>query len=317
MALLPVRSQVPPPKPVVIVISGPSGVGKDTVVARLKELREDLYFVVTATSRCALVSCQGLATPWRGAAPHSPLLLHRRPHARRPKRSSEVEGRDYFFVARDKFEQWIADDMLLEHALVYGDYKGIPRQQVSQEPAHVGTPPSTPSAARGVEPARFLLAAWPLMPSRECTRLRALERSLNLAPPCVPPPPPPQVDDALRAGTDVVLRIDVQGAATVKRLLPDAITIFVTAEDEATLVQRLVARKTESADKLAVRVRTARAEVARVHEFDYVVVNGTGALETCVAQVSGIIDAEKARVSRRYAGVARGAPVGLQDASQQ
>jgi guanylate kinase len=46
-------------------------------------------------------------------------------------RPNEVEGRDYFFVDRPKFEGWIRDDMLLEHANVYGDYKGIPRQQVS------------------------------------------------------------------------------------------------------------------------------------------------------------------------------------------
>jgi guanylate kinase len=67
--------QAPPAKPIVIVISGPSGVGKDAVLTRLKEQREDLYFVVTATSR--------------------------------PKRQGEVEGRDYFFVDREKFEGWI------------------------------------------------------------------------------------------------------------------------------------------------------------------------------------------------------------------
>ncbi len=61
------------------------------------------------------------------------------------------------------------------------------------------------------------------------------------------------MDDALKAGTDVVLRIDVQGAATVKRLMPEAITIFVTAESERSLVSRLVARKTEDIDKLAIR----------------------------------------------------------------
>lgn len=71
------------------------------------------------------------------------------------------------------------------------------------------------------------------------------------------------------------------------------------AETETVLVERLVARKTESLEKLAVRVATARAEVARIPEFDYVVVNGSGALEACVAQVSSIIDAEKARVKNR------------------
>ncbi|GFH14553.1 guanylate kinase-like domain-containing protein, partial [Haematococcus lacustris] len=90
-----------------------------------------------------------------------------------------MEGRDYFFVTKEKFEQWIADGMLLEHAMVYGDYKGIPRQQVHE---------------------------------------------------------------ALKAGTDVVLRIDVQGAAYIKQLMPEAISIFVAAETEACLVQRLTVR---------------------------------------------------------------------------
>ncbi|GIL89064.1 hypothetical protein Vretimale_16215 [Volvox reticuliferus] len=194
----------PAPRPVVIVISGPSGVGKDAVLTRLKEQREDLYFVVTATSR--------------------------------PKRPGEVEGRDYFFVGREKFEQWIAEEMLLEHALVYGEYKGIPRQQV---------------------------------------------------------------DAALAAGTDVVLRIDVQGAATVKRLIPDCVSIFVTADSEDVLVRRLVARKTEPLDKLLVRVKTARQENDHIANFDYVVVNRDGELDDCVRQVSAIIEAEKAKVSRR------------------
>lgn len=77
------------------------------------------------------------------------------------------------------------------------------------------------------------------------------------------------MDDALKAGTDVVLRIDVQGAATVKRLMPTAISIFVAAENEECLAGRLAARNTESMEKLAVRVATARSEVARISEFDY------------------------------------------------
>ncbi|PNH05621.1 Guanylate kinase, partial [Tetrabaena socialis] len=106
---------------------------------------------------------------------HAIQELDDRELAVRPKRAGEVEGRDYFFVAKERFESWIAEDKLLEHALVYGEYKGIPRQQASG------------------------------------------------------------VDAALAAGTDVVLRIDVQGAATVKRLMPDCISIFVTADSEEVL----------------------------------------------------------------------------------
>lgn len=199
------QPMVPAAKPVVIIISGPSGVGKDSVLLRLKERREDLYFVVTATSR--------------------------------PMRPKEVEGKDYFFVTREKFEEWIAQGQLLEHANVYGDYKGIPRQQV---------------------------------------------------------------DQALAAGTDVVLRIDVQGAATVKKLMPDAISIFVAADSEATLVERLVSRKTESLDKMVVRVQTARQELEAMRGFDYVVENREGCLDMCADTIGSIIDAEKARVSRRF-----------------
>lgn len=125
---------------------------------------------------CRCSECAGLAVGQLATA--ATLVAHRR-----PKRPNEVEGKDYFFVTREKFEEWIAQDQLLEHANVYGDYKGIPRQQV---------------------------------------------------------------DQALAAGTDVVLRIDVQGAETVKKLMPEAISIFIAADSEASLVQRLVSRKTET-----------------------------------------------------------------------
>ncbi|GAX77118.1 hypothetical protein CEUSTIGMA_g4564.t1 [Chlamydomonas eustigma] len=196
---------VPAPKPVVVIISGPSGVGKDSVLQRLKEKREDLYFVVTATSR--------------------------------PMRPKEVEGRDYFFVSKEKFERWIAEGQLLEHAMVYGDYKGIPRQQV---------------------------------------------------------------DQAVAAGTDVLLRIDVQGAATVKKLIPEAVSIFIAAESQAKLVERLAARKTESIDKMLVRVQTAQKEMEKMRSFDYAVVNKEGCLDQCADAIAAIIDAEKAKIERNF-----------------
>eukprot|EP00803_Ostreobium_quekettii_P005371 evm.model.scf_2012.2 EVM.evm.TU.scf_2012.2 scf_2012:27642-29870(-) len=128
---------------------------------------------------------------------------------------------------------------MLEHAVVYGEYKGVPRQQV---------------------------------------------------------------DDALAKGTDVVLRLDVQGAATVRRVLPEAISIFLVASSEEELVNRLVSRDTESADKLLLRVETARKEAERIKEFDYVVVNREGQMEEAVAAICGIIDAEKCKTSRRLRG---------------
>lgn len=165
---------VPPTQPLIVVVSGPSGVGKDAVIRRLQEKRKDLHFVVTATSR--------------------------------PMRPGEVDGVDYFFVSREQFESWIDQGQLLEHAVVYGEYKGIPKQQV---------------------------------------------------------------DEALSRGTDVILRVDVQGAKTMRKLLPGLLSIFLVAESEAELVERLISRKTETAEKMAVRVKTARDEMARVKEFDY------------------------------------------------
>ncbi|KAI5070205.1 hypothetical protein GOP47_0014548 [Adiantum capillus-veneris] len=199
--------QAPPPKPLVLVISGPSGVGKDAVINRLKEVRDEIHFVVTATTR--------------------------------PRRPREVDGKDYFFVTREQFEAMIRNNELLEYAIVYGDFKGIPKRQV-----------------------------------RDC----------------------------LVKGFDVVLRVDVQGAATIRTILgSNAVFIFLVAESEAALVKRLVARKTETKDKLLLRIATAREELKRMNEFDYVVVNAEGQLEKAVSLISHIIDAEKARVHQREA----------------
>ncbi|CAI5493643.1 unnamed protein product [Closterium sp. Naga37s-1] len=195
---------VPPPQPLVVVISGPSGVGKDAVIKCLQETRPDIHFVVTATSR--------------------------------ERRAGEVDGQDYIFVSREEFEAMRDGGELLEHAVVYGDYKGIPKKQVR---------------------------------------------------------------DSLARGTDVVLRIDVQGAATMRSLLgSSAVFVFLVAETEHALVQRLVRRKSESVEKLLVRVGTAREELGRRGEFDYVVVNAEGQLEATVDTLCSIIDAEKLRAHR-------------------
>jgi len=88
------------PQPLLIVISGPSGAGKDTVMQRMKERGLPFHFVVTATTR--------------------------------PKRANEVHGRDYWFISSEEFARMIDEDELIEHAIVYGDYKGIPKQQVRE-----------------------------------------------------------------------------------------------------------------------------------------------------------------------------------------
>jgi len=194
----------PPPSPLLIVISGPSGVGKDTVIQHMKARQLPIHFVVTATTR--------------------------------PPRPNERHGVDYFFISREEFAQMIEEDELLEYAIVYGDYKGIPKQQVRE---------------------------------------------------------------ALASGKDVVMRIDVQGAATVRKLVPEALLIFLTTETEEELVRRLKRRKTESAEDLKLRIATARQELKRMHEFDYVVVNREGALEETVDTIVAIITAEHHRIPHR------------------
>jgi guanylate kinase len=192
------------PQPLLVVISGPSGVGKDSVVQCLKERGLPVHFVVTATTR--------------------------------PRRANEVNGKDYFFVSKEEFARMIDQGELIEYAFVYNDYKGIPKQQVRE---------------------------------------------------------------ALDSGQDVVMRVDVQGAATVHKLAPEAVLIFLTTESEESLVKRLEARQTEKPGELSLRIATARQELKRVDEFDYVIVNADGRLQETVDTVAAIIQAEHQRVKPR------------------
>jgi guanylate kinase len=111
--------------------------------------------------------------------------------------------------------------------------------------------------------------------------------------------PKRSVRDKLESNSDVVLRLDVQGAATVRAMMPDAVLVFLCAESEAALARRLFKRGTESPAQFARRVETARAETSRLDEFDYVVVNGEGGLEQAAARLGAIMDAEKSRRGRK------------------
>ena len=192
-------------QPLLIVLSGPSGVGKDTVIQRMKERRLPFHFVVTATTR--------------------------------PARPGEVHGRDYFFVSTDEFAEMIEKDELLEYAIVYNDYKGIPKQQVRE---------------------------------------------------------------ALASGRDVIMRVDVQGAARVRALTEDgAALLFLTTTSEDELVERLRARKSETPEGLNLRIATARKELERINEFDYCVVNHDMTVDDTVDKIIAIIEAEHSRVRQR------------------
>jgi guanylate kinase len=108
-----------------------------------------------------------------------------------------------------------------------------------------------------------------------------------------------QVQPALDSGQDVVLRLDVQGAATIRRLLPEAVLIFLTCESEAALTERLRRRRTESEAALRDRLAIVRQEMDHIAEFDYVVVNFTSHLDETVRAIGAIIKAEKCRVWQR------------------
>ena len=187
-----------------IVISGPSGAGKDTVMQRMKERGLKFHFVTTATTRL--------------------------------RRPNEVDGRDYLFISAEKFAKMIEADEFMEHALVYGDYKGVPKEQVRK---------------------------------------------------------------ALASGRDVVMRLDVQGAETIRRLVPDALLIFITTDSEEELISRLKERSTETPEALAIRIATTRQELKRVDAFDYVIVNHDDQLDHTVDVVQAIIEAEHHRVKPR------------------
>ena len=108
-----------------------------------------------------------------------------------------------------------------------------------------------------------------------------------------------QVRDPLIAGQDVILGIDVQGAATIRQLAPEALTIFVMPASMDELRSRLAQRGTEGETEMNRRLQEASAELGRIGEFDYRVVNRNGALDDAVREIDAIIAAEKCRVNPR------------------
>ena len=199
--------QVPeaePAPPLLIVLSGPSGVGKDAALNALKLLDRPWHFVVTATTR--------------------------------PQRPGEQDGIDYIFLETAAFLEMKEQDELLECAQVYGNWYGVPRSQVSQ---------------------------------------------------------------GLKEGKDVILKVDVQGADTVRKLAPEALFIFMVPGSFDELRDRLTQRMTERPSEIDLRLSIAWSELGRVAEYDYRVVNRDDQLEQVIAEIDAIITAEKCRVHPR------------------
>lgn len=111
--------------------------------------------------------------------------------------------------------------------------------------------------------------------------------------------PRSQARDALRAGQDVILKVDVQGAATIRQMAHEALLIFVLPPSVEDLRQRLQGRMTESSGDMDRRLKTAEEELTHVHEYDYRVINENDGLQEAAAEIDAIITAEKCRVSPR------------------
>ena len=198
--------KIEPGPPLLVVLSGPSGVGKDAALAKLKELDRPWHFVVTATTR--------------------------------PQRPGEQDGLDYIFLDNDTFSDMGAREQFLECAEVYGRRYGVPRSQVQE---------------------------------------------------------------GFNAGKDVILKVDVQGAETVRKVAPGAVSIFMAPGSFDELKQRLSQRMTESSPEMELRLHVARQELQRMNEFDYCVVNNDGRLDQTIRDIDAIIAAEKCRVVPRRA----------------
>jgi len=194
------RKRMPQPKEpgLLIVISGPSGVGKDTILRRLFQLAPQLKYSVSYTTR--------------------------------PPRPGEIDGQSYTFVTEDEFKRLIEAKEFLEWAQVYDQYYGTSRKRV---------------------------------------------------------------EDALARGEDIILKIDVQGAAFVKKRKPDALFIFITPPSTEELLQRLMGRNTENPAALERRQREALVELGLAKDYEHVVCNRD--VEESAREILGMIAAEHER----------------------
>lgn len=107
------------------------------------------------------------------------------------------------------------------------------------------------------------------------------------------------VRQALRRGQDVIVKIDVQGAATIKKNVPGAVLIFLVTSTLDELEKRLLKRRTESTEELELRLKTATKELNSLQMFDYVVVNRHGEVARAIEAINAIITAEKCRAVPR------------------
>ena len=184
------------------IISGPSGVGKSTVLKALLERRKNLYFSVSATTR--------------------------------EPRPGELDGIHYHFMDVDSFRKWISMEQFLEYAKYVGNFYGTPKRYV---------------------------------------------------------------DEAMEAGKDVILDIEVQGAIQVTSKRPDTVRIFIAPPSWKELERRLTERGTDSEDKIQKRLLRAKVEFQTAHTYDYFVINDS--VENAVRELDAIMTAEHCKPKDR------------------
>ena len=198
------RGYTSPVHPLLIVISGPSGVGKDATLTRMKEAGLPFHYVVTATTR--------------------------------PSRPAERDGVDYHFLSEGEFYQRTRRKQFLEWAEVYGNYYGVPKGDIMQ---------------------------------------------------------------ALKSGQDTIVKVDVQGAGTIKQILPEAVFVFLMPPSIEELADRLRQRHGHLLAELGLRLDKAREEMKALSLFDYVVVSYKDKLDLTVSSIDAIVTAERCRVQPR------------------
>ncbi|MGD0355790.1 MAG: guanylate kinase [Dehalococcoidia bacterium] len=181
--------------PLVIVISGPSGVGKDAVIDAIMGGNRNFYHIVTATTR--------------------------------KRRPGEVDGVDYHFITKAEFRRKITAGEFLEYAEVYGNYYGVLKSEVQR---------------------------------------------------------------ALQEGKDVILKVDVQGAATLQKKIPGALFIFLAPSSIDDLLERMVKRNADTEQAIKVRLDKAREEMESGKLFDHWVINIPDNLDQTVKTVHGHIN---------------------------
>lgn len=182
---------------ILLVVSGPSGVGKGTVISKLFEMDENLYFSVSATTR--------------------------------KPRPGETDGVSYNFKTREQFEEEIDNGEMLEYAMYSGNYYGTPKSAVERK---------------------------------------------------------------LAQGKDVVLDIEINGARSVSRLMPEAVLVYILPPDMAELRRRLEGRNTETEEMIKLRLETAYHELREAPEmYDFFVVNDV--VESAASKIEYILEAKR------------------------